>query len=124
MQQILNSEPELKKCAIKVTNNNPTKLTINKDYIDLGPAINVQSGGNYTGKLFAEPNDNALRSDCILLNLGTLYKSYNSFAARTLLIDPTDEQKMIYKKTVALLKVIQQNLRPGLTISSVYKKAA
>lgn len=124
MQQILNTEAELKKCAIKITNTNSANLTINKDYIDMGPSINVQSGGIYSVKLFGEPTNTPLKSDCILVSLGTLYKSYNSFASRTLLIDPTDDQKLVYRKSLGLLKVIQQNLRPGLTLSSVYKKSA
>ena len=113
----------MKKCAIKITNSNPSKLAISKEYIDIGPSINVQSGGNYTSKLFSDPSDNPLKSDCILVSLGTLYKSYNSYAARTLLIDPTDEQKSLYKKCLAVMKVILQNLRPNVTLSSVYKKA-
>lgn len=52
-----------------------------------------------------------------------MYRSYNTFIGRTLLIDPTDEQKSIYKKIETLVKVIIQNLRPGVKICDVYKKA-
>jgi len=52
-----------------------------------------------------------------------MYRSYNTFIGRTLLIDPTDEQKNIYKKVETLVKVITQNLRPGVKICDVYKKA-
>ena len=40
-----------------------------------------------------------------------------------MLIDPTDEQKHTYKKIEALQKVIIQNLRPGVRINQIYKKA-
>lgn len=59
-----------------------------------------------------------------MLGLGTLYKSWNSYVSRTLLINPTDKQKLTYKKILALAKVIQQNLRPGVAIQSIYRKAA
>ncbi len=52
-----------------------------------------------------------------------MYRSYNTFIGRTLLIDPNEEQKSIYKKVETLVKVIIQNLRPGVKISEVYKKA-
>lgn len=52
-----------------------------------------------------------------------MYRSYNTYISRTLLIDPNDEQKSIYKKVQTLFKVITQNLRPGVRICDVYKKA-
>ena len=52
-----------------------------------------------------------------------MYRSYNTYISRTLLIDPNDEQKSIYKKIQTLFKVITQNLRPGVRICDVYKKA-
>jgi len=64
-------------------------LSLNKDYIDVGPTSSIQSGGNFKHKLFAEADDTDLKSDCIILGLGTLYRSYNSYISRTLLIDPT-----------------------------------
>ena len=56
------------------------------------------------------------------MSLGTLYKSYNSYAGRTLLINPTEDQKSYYKKGLAIIKVITQNLRPGISLNEVYKK--
>jgi nucleosome binding factor SPN SPT16 subunit len=64
-----------------------------------------------------------LRSDCIILGLGSLYRSYNSYISRTLLIDPTDYQKSIYKKVETFSKVVTQNLRAGVKLCDVYKKA-
>lgn len=118
IQEIMESEAELKKCAIKLAAHK-----IVKDYIDIGPVSSIQSGGNFTPKLFQEANDKDLKSDCIILALGTLYRSYNSYIARTLLIDPNEEQKGIYKKVETLSKVIIQNLRIGVKLCDVYKKA-
>lgn len=52
IQEIMENEGELKKCAIKLASNH-----IVKDYIDLGPAFTVQSTGSFTPKLFMEAND-------------------------------------------------------------------
>ena len=52
-----------------------------------------------------------------------MYRSYNTFISRTLLIDPTEEQKAIYKKIETLTKILTSNLRTGIKISDVYKKA-
>lgn len=115
---LMENDSELKKCAIKLSSSK-----VVKDYIDLGAPCSVQSGGSYANKIFIESNEKELRSDCILIGLGSMYRSYNTFIGRTLLIDPTDEQKNIYKKIENLAKVIIQNLRPGVKICDVYKKA-
>jgi hypothetical protein len=47
----LSNEAELKKCSVKLGSNNQG-LTISKEFVDVGPAISVQSGGNYSSKLF------------------------------------------------------------------------
>ena len=70
-----------------------------------------------------ESNEKELKSDCILISLGAMYRSYNTFISRTLLIDPTEEQKAIYKKIETLTKILTSNLRNGIKISDVYKKA-
>jgi nucleosome binding factor SPN SPT16 subunit len=74
----------LKKCILKLK-----ELDLNKDYIDVGPTSSIQSGGNFKHKLFLAADDTNLKSDCIVLGMGSLYRSYNSYMARTLLIDPT-----------------------------------
>ena len=94
-----------------------------KDFIDIGAPCSVQSGGSYSSKLFVESNEKELKSDCILISLGAMYRSYNTFISRTLLIDPTEEQKAIYKKIETLTKILTSNLRTGIKISDVYKKA-
>ncbi len=43
--------------------------------------------------------------------------------SRTLLIDPTDYQKNIYKKVEMLSKIVTQNLKVGVKLSDVYKRA-
>lgn len=114
----MENEAELKKCAIKLSSQK-----ISKDLIDLGAPCSVQSGGSYSSKLFVESNDKELKSDCIIVGLGSMYRSYNTFVSRTLLIDPNEEQKGIYKKIETLTRILTQNLRVGVKISDVYKKA-
>lgn len=114
----MTNEAELKKLVLKLKD-----FELNKDYIDNGPIASIQSGGSFKHKLFAEADDTDLRSDCIVLGLGSLYRSYNSYISRTLLIDPTEFQKNIYKKIETLSKVVIQNLRTGVKLSDVYKKA-
>lgn len=54
--------------------------------------------------------------------MGTIYRGYNTYASRTLLIDPTENQKNTYKKVLALCKIIQQNLKPGVALNQIYDK--
>ena len=89
----------------------------------MGPNPSIQSGTNIKHKLFSSADDNDIKSDCIILSTGSLYRSYNSYLSRTLLIDPTDYQKNIYKKIETLSKIIIQNLRVGVKILELYKRA-
>lgn len=114
----MTNEGELKKLVVKLK-----EVELNKDYIDNGPIASIQSGGQFKHKLFAEADDGELRSDCIILGLGSLYRSYNSYISRTLLIDPTDYQKTVYKKIETLSKIVIQNLRIGVRIGDIYQKA-
>lgn len=45
----MENDSELKKCAIKLSANK-----VVKDYIDIGAPCSIQSGGNYSSKLFIE----------------------------------------------------------------------
>ena len=49
---LMESEAELKKCAIKLSGHK-----VVRDYIDFGAPISVQSGGNYSNRLFVESDD-------------------------------------------------------------------
>ena len=118
INEIMTNEAELKKLVVKLKD-----LELNKEYIDNGPIASIQSGGQFKHKLFAESDDGELRSDCIVLGLGSLYRSYNSYISRTLLIDPTDYQKNIYKKVETLSKIVIQNLRAGVNLGDIYRKA-
>lgn len=89
----MSNEGELKKCAIKLQSHK-----ISKDFIDLSNYCYIQSGGTYSHRSFVNSDDKELKSDCIILGLGSIYRSYNTFISRTLLIDPNEEQKNIYKK--------------------------
>ena len=52
----MSTEAEMKKCTVKLANNS-SGLTINKDYIDTGASINIQSGGLYDAKILSDPNN-------------------------------------------------------------------
>lgn len=43
--------------------------------------------------------------------------------ARTIFIDPTEQQKSTYRKILTLCKIIQQNLKPGATLDQIYEKS-
>jgi nucleosome binding factor SPN SPT16 subunit len=89
----------------------------------MGAPLSVQSGGTYSPKLFIESNDKDLKYDCIVIGLGTMYRSYNTFISRTLLIDPTEEQKKIYSKVGMDTKILTNNLKAGVKINDAYKSA-
>ena len=116
---MMESEKELLKCAIKLSSSK-----VSKDFIDLGAPCSIQSGGAYSEKLFGESDDKDFKSDCIVVSMGSMYRSYNTYISRTLLIDPTEYQKKIYKEIVRLLtEILTKNLKVGVKISDVYKSA-
>ena len=97
-------------------------MSIEKEFIDIGPCIKLQSGGEYITDLLKSPIDMCLKCDCILVNFGIIYKGYNSFVGRTLLINPNENQKDAYKKSLLIFQKIINSLVVGETLKSVYEK--
>lgn len=57
-----------------------------------------------------------------MLSIAAKYRDYCSNIARTLFIEPSDDQKDIYCRCYELHNLIISNLKPGNTIKSVYEK--
>lgn len=87
----------------------------------LGPA--VQSGGKYDLKFQQESTDDNLHAGIIIAGMGLRYKSYSSAIARTFLVDPNKTQESNYKLLFAVHNLVLKEIRDGVTVSDVYKKA-
>ena len=83
----------------------------------------VQSGGEYSVSLTAQPNDQNLHSGCIVTGLGFRYKTYCAALARTFLIDPSKSQTANYKILLATHDAALKECRDGATIKDAYNKA-
>ena len=69
---------------------------MNTDFIDLCYTPVIQSGGKYNLKPQAVSNDENLSYDVIICSVGGEYRQYKTNIIRTLLINPTDDQKENY----------------------------
>lgn len=91
----------------------------------------IQSGGTYAltaaDGLRSETLDSIaalpLHSSCIIIALGGKYKQYCGVLARTLLVNPTAEQRAQYEFLFDLHNQLIELMRPGVKLSDIYKKA-
>jgi nucleosome binding factor SPN SPT16 subunit len=81
------------------------------------------SGGRYDLRASATSDDANLHQGVIVIELGARYKSYCSNMARTLFIDPTEEQKETYKILLKVYQAITQTLRNNVPLSKVWEAA-
>lgn len=82
----------------------------------------IQSGGNYNLKFSVQSDKNTLDFGTIVCMLGARYKSYCSNIVRTLMVNPSEEQKEIYSFLVNLQEHIIEKLRDGVKLSDVHNE--
>lgn len=83
----------------------------------------IQSGGNYNLKFSAQSDKNNLHFGAIVCSLGVRYKQYCSNVVRTLLVNPTEEQKNLYEFLLSVQDAVLDKLRAGVLLSDVYQVA-
>lgn len=81
----------------------------------------IQSGGNYSLRFAASSNEENINYGCIVSSLGIRYKRYCSNISRTLMIDPTEEQKKNYEFLLQVSDEIINRLTDGAVLSDVYQ---
>ncbi|CEM04056.1 unnamed protein product [Vitrella brassicaformis CCMP3155] len=108
----------------KITKRWKEKFAIDKDDIDVA-FTTVQSGGKYELKASSEPTkDNlCLTGGCLIVGCGAKYKEYNSAIIRTLIVNPTAEQKDMYTVLTQAFDALVKALRPGAKFRDVYEAA-
>lgn len=103
------------------TKNMSKEFDINSVDWALGPI--VQSGGSYDLQFNSDSDDKNLHAGVIIAGLGCRYNTYNSFVARTYIIDPSKAQEQNYKLLLSVHNFIIRGIKDGAVASDVYKKA-
>lgn len=80
----------------------------------------IQSGGNYNLKFATVSNDDDIHCGIIVSSLGIRYRRYCSNVSRTLMIDPSEEQKKNYEFLLEALDHLINNLYEGNVLSDLY----
>lgn len=92
-------------------------------YLDLCYGAIIQSGGNYSLKFSTVSDDNFLHFGAITCSLGLRYKQYCSNLIRTLLVNPTEEQKSLYEFLLTVHEAVLDKLRDNVRLCDVYQAA-
>ncbi|KAH3767794.1 FACT complex subunit SPT16 [Pelomyxa schiedti] len=90
------------------------------DYVEASYMPMIQSGGVYNftpGSTTSNFTDN-LHFGTILFSIGIAYKYYNACLARTIFIEPTEDQKEVYHLVLECQETLLEHLKPGKTIGS------
>lgn len=106
---------------VKSKNTLEKKFGVKSQFFDYAYSPIVQSGGEYDLRPNAENTDSRLSHDCILLNMSGKYLSLICNAFRTLMINPSDEDKNNYKALLDIHKRIIKNIKVGKVLSTVYE---
>lgn len=109
--------------TVELPNKQKLPSDFDSSHLDwyLGPSI--QSGGKYDLKFQQESTNDNLHAGIIIAGMGMRYKSYGSAIARTFLVDPNKTQESNYKLLFAVHNLVLKEIRDGVTVSDVYKKA-
>src|SRR5699024_7947282 len=104
-------------------NNKKYMKNVDISQVELCYSAIIQSGGNYNLKFSAQSDKNNLHFGAIICSLGVRYKQYCSNVVRTLLVNPTEEQKELYDFLLNVQETVLDKLRAGVRLSDVYQVA-
>jgi nucleosome binding factor SPN SPT16 subunit len=111
---------------------NPTKVKVKGFRSDLCdpcyPPIVQSAGKDSKDRTFdlrpsAESDDNPLHFGCIIASLGARYSYFCSNISRTLLVDPSDDQKAAYDAVLKAQAAAIAALVPGAKLSAAFQAA-
>lgn len=81
----------------------------------------IQSGGSYSLRFGSTSNDDNIHFGSIVSSLGIRYKRYCSNISRTLMIEPSEEQKKNYEFLIQVSDELINRLREGVVLSDLYQ---
>lgn len=96
------------------------KLGIKGNFFDYTYTPVIQSGSEFDLRPDAENNDNHLCQNYIILNMACKYFELNTNIFRSLLINPSDEDKSNYQALLDIHKNVINALKAGIKISKAY----
>jgi nucleosome binding factor SPN SPT16 subunit len=111
---------------------NPTKVKIKgfraESCDPCYPPIVQSAAKDSKGRSFdlrpsAESDENPLHFGCIIASLGARYSYFCSNISRTLLVDPSDDQKAAYEALVKAQQAAIDALTPGAKLNAAYQAA-
>jgi len=82
----------------------------------------IQSGGNYALKYSAQSTKDPLHFGTVVAFIGIRYKNYCSNTVRTMMVNPTDDQRDVYTTILEAQEAGIDALRSGVKLNSIYQK--
>ncbi|MES1920611.1 FACT complex subunit spt16, partial [Bonamia ostreae] len=115
----------LSKSTEKIINTpNKVQINLNPDFVESCYSPIIQSGGEYNMKLSAESTSNPLKitkNAPVLISLGVRYKSYCCNMSRSLMFDPSEEQKRVYNTALCAFEAAVDALKPGTEVKRIWE---
>jgi len=105
--------------------SDPKKINVNvpEEHIQSAYFPIIQSGGDYDLRVSALSNQKKLRSDIVIVSLGSRYHSYCSNISRTFLVDPPKAVSDTYETLLVVYEACLAAMVPGQPLKSVYAAA-
>lgn len=96
------------------------KAKVKCTFLDFPYVPVVQSGNSFSLKIDADSNEQPLSQNYILLNMAVKYFEMNTNVFRTLLIDPSQDDRKHYNALCKVHDFLIQSLKQGVKCSEVY----
>ena len=100
------------------------KWEIEGESLELGLPVWIQSGSNINLNVDCSSNNNNLSYDTIITNVAAKYRDLYTLNARTMLIDPDEEQKNAYHALYELHNNVIKGIKKDAKISEIYSSAS
>ena len=100
-----------------------TRFGIDPQFFDFTYTPVVQSGKKFSLKINCESNDDCLVQNYVLLNMACKYHELNVNVFRTLIINPSDQDKAAYRCLLDMHKFLIAEIKEGVIIKDVFNKA-
>uniref|UniRef100_A0A1I7SA86 FACT complex subunit n=1 Tax=Bursaphelenchus xylophilus TaxID=6326 RepID=A0A1I7SA86_BURXY len=98
------------------------KLAQNEGSLEAGFTPIIQSGSKCALKFSANNSDSNISYGSVPCCLGMRFMSYCTNVARTFALEPADSYEKVYDTLLSIQQKLLKEMKPGNTISDVYKK--
>eukprot|EP00930_Biecheleria_cincta_P082284 TRINITY_DN72045_c0_g1_i1.p1 TRINITY_DN72045_c0_g1~~TRINITY_DN72045_c0_g1_i1.p1 ORF type:complete len:1097 (-),score=248.13 TRINITY_DN72045_c0_g1_i1:361-3651(-) len=115
IEDILDNDADMNKICSK-TGLQPSQLDISSTLLQTGKTFNLKPGAMPT-------DDQVAMTGAYVLSVSTRCREYAATVTRTMMVNPSTDQKEAYLLTLEVIQLVINRLKPGAMFKDVYREA-